>query len=221
MEKISCTSAPDGIISTKGIELNSASSSKCKVTTAAVGSMMETGYSAIIWVKISQYPQMGGAVDGWHGYMSRICPSGDYGLALAIAGPSWTSSGDHRLIFQHAMNDESNSIGYIAGINIPVQDTTFVLNEYNMLIAVHDVTGLQNKLYINGVLVKTATIPETYTPANCFNNSNHDKGLLFGVAAPENEDRSGYVDGKFDEITLTDRIISDADATELYEAGII
>ena len=87
-----------------------------------------------------------------------------------------------------------------------------------MLVFTHSQT--ENKLYVNGSLVRTAAI-SGYTPANCFapTGSGDDKGLMFGVAAPDNPDRSGYIDGVLEEITLLDFALVDADVATLYNKG--
>lgn len=211
-----------GIISTTGLAFSSNNKSSTIITTPNVAALTNSSYSAILWVKIAQLPQTGGNVDAWHGYMARVCPSGDYGLGLSMAGPQWTGTGDHWLQFSHVMADLNGNPTHAPGrINVKQQNTTFVLNEYNMLVVTHSLTDLENKLYVNGSLVKSVTWPvDTYTAFACFNNNNNDNGLMFGVAAPSNNDREGRVDGSFEEITITDKILSNSEVLELYNAGI-
>jgi len=129
--------------------------------------------------------------------------SGGRGMKIVSNGQTWLYLNSFNLP-QHSLGIVSN--GNVSGFCISSQDS-IVLNAWQFVCASRDSAGVP-RLYING----------TYSNSNC----NYGAPIAGGSVKIGNADTSTYgnFSGKIDEVSIFNRVLSDAEIFGLYNAGI-
>ena len=205
----------DGIVNEATIF--NGNSSYGKIDKDKLKSFAYSDNTMMCWVNIPYAPPSGGDNDSGAGLITRICSNGNYGTALSIVAPPWANFG--KVAFATSITLNVDGTPQQKGTDSRNMSPEFQYNHWYFVVTVLDKTNGELRLYVDGSFIAKSTFDPNDDIWGCYSGSGDDLGWLIGISSPNNSERTWILDGKMDEITFVDRVLTSSEISSLWNSG--